>query len=102
MTYSFLFWAVLASAFCPSRPMRITLLNMVLGSVSFGCVRCLRYMLAQRVCRRDPLPRRVERICGRGPQLAWGEESAPLKRRAADSWKESVRPKGVGVLSAAR
>jgi len=23
----------------------------------------------------DPLPRRVEEICGRGPQLAWGEES---------------------------
>src|SRR5208282_3831898 len=67
MTYSFLFWAVLASAFCPSRPMRVILLNMVLGSVSFGCVRCLRYMLARRVCRRQLLPRRVDGICGRGP-----------------------------------
>jgi hypothetical protein len=32
----------------------------------FWFVRCLRYMLAQRVCRRDPLPRRLDRICGRG------------------------------------
>src|SRR5436190_24360882 len=75
-TYSLLFWAVLASAFCPRRPMRMTLLNMVFSSVSFGFVRCLRYMLAQRACRRDPLPRRLDRICGRGPQLAWGQESA--------------------------
>src|SRR6266478_3971444 len=102
VTYSLLFWAVLASAFCPRRPMRMILLNIVFGSVSFWFVRCLRYMLAQRVCRRDPLPRRLDRICGRGPQLAWGQESAPLERRAADSGKESVRPKGGGVLSAAR
>src|ERR1700733_13163896 len=44
-TYSLLFWAVLASAFCPRRPMRMTLLNMVFGSVSFGlsavCGTCL-------------------------------------------------------------
>lgn len=58
----------------------------------------MRYTLAQRVCRRDPLPRRLDRICGRGPQLAWGQESAPLERRAADSGKESVRPKGRGCL----
>jgi hypothetical protein len=82
--------------------MRMTLLNMVFSSVSFGCVRCLRYMLAQRVWRGDPLPRRLDRICGRGPELALGQESAPLERRAADSGKESVRPKGGGVLSAAR
>lgn len=82
--------------------MRMTLLKMVFSSVSFGCVRCLRYMLAQRVCRRDPLPRRLDRICGRGPQLAWGQESAPRERREADFGKESVRPKGVGTLSAAR
>jgi hypothetical protein len=40
---------------------------------------CLRYMLAQRVWRRDPLPRRLDGICGRGPQLAWGQESAPRR-----------------------
>src|SRR6202022_3172947 len=44
-TYSLLFWVVLASAFCPRRPMRMTLLNMVFGSVSFGlsagCGTCL-------------------------------------------------------------
>jgi hypothetical protein len=65
-------------------------------------VRCLRYMLARRMCRRDPLPRRLDRICGRGPQLAWGRESAPVERREADFGKESVRPKGGGALSAAR
>jgi len=68
----------------------------------FWFVRCLRYMLAQRVCRRDSLPRRLDRICGRGSQLAWGQGSAPLERRVADSGKESVRLKGGGVLSAAR
>src|SRR5258708_40370047 len=36
-------------------------------------------MPARRVCRRDPLPRRLDEICGRGPQLAWGKESAPSK-----------------------
>jgi len=45
----------------------------------FWFVRWMRYMLAQRVCRRDPLPRRLDRICGKGPQLAWGKESAPLR-----------------------
>ncbi len=64
-------------------------------------VRWMRYMLARRVCRRDPLPRRVEEICGKGPELASGEESTP-ERREANVWKESVRPKGGGVLSAAR
>jgi len=59
--------------------MRVILLNMVFGSVCFWFVRCLRYMLAQRVCRRDPLPRRLDGICGRGPQLAWGQESAPQR-----------------------
>jgi len=34
-------------------------------------------MLARRVCRRGPLPRRVEEICGRGPELASGKESTP-------------------------
>ncbi len=52
-------------------------------------------MLARRVCRRGPLPRRVEEIVGRGPELVSGEESGIL-------WKESVRPQGVGVLSVAR
>jgi hypothetical protein len=55
-------------------------------------------MLARRVCRRDPLPRRLETIRGRGPELASGEESTP-GRRGANLWQESVRPKG-GVLLA--
>src|SRR4051812_36604540 len=60
----------------------------------FWCVRCLRYMPAQRVCRRDPLPRRLDRICGRGPPLALGTGVRTSKRREVDSGKESVRPKG--------
>src|SRR5580658_7259179 len=58
----------------------------------------MRYMLARRVCRRDPLPRRLETIHGRGPELVSGEESTP-GRRGANLWQESVRPKG-GVLLA--
>src|SRR6202035_2391714 len=45
----------------------------------FWFVRWMRYMLAQRVCRRDPLPRRLGRICGRGPKLVLGQESAPRR-----------------------
>jgi hypothetical protein len=33
----------------------------------------MRYMLARRVCRRDPLPRRPREFCGRGPKLALAE-----------------------------
>ena len=44
-------------------------------------------MLARRVCRRDPLPRRVEEICGKGPELASGEESTPERRE----WLEGER-----------
>ena len=72
----------------------------------FWFVRCLRYMLARRVCRRDPLPRRLDEICGRGPQLAWGKESAPSKapsgfrkgERASEGRGCSVR----GTLNADR
>jgi hypothetical protein len=60
--------------------------------------RCLRYVLARRVCRRYPLPRRLDRICGRGPGLAVGTGVRTSQRRAADSGKESVRPKGGGCL----
>jgi hypothetical protein len=63
----------------------------------FWFVRCLRYMLAQRVCRRDPLPRRLNRICGRGPQLAWGQESAPLERRSG-FWEGERASEGRGCL----
>jgi hypothetical protein len=67
----------------------------------FWFVRCLRYMLAQRVPSR-PTPSATGQNLRKGTQLALGQESAPLERRAADSGKESVRPKGGGVLSAAR
>jgi hypothetical protein len=29
----------------------------------------------------DPLPRRVEEICGRGPQLAWEESALALDKK---------------------
>src|ERR1700677_4938455 len=45
----------------------------------FWFVCWMRYMLAQRVCRRDPLLRRLDRICGRGPKLALGQESRPRR-----------------------
>src|SRR5271170_4752231 len=64
----------------------------------FWFVRWMRYMLAQRVCRRDPLPRRLDRICGRGPRLAMGIGVRTSQRRVADCRKESVRPKGGGCL----
>lgn len=51
---------------------------------------------------RDPLPRRLDGICGRGPKLVLGKESTPRRGAIADFGKESVRPKGGGVLSAAR
>jgi hypothetical protein len=38
----------------------------------FLVVRWLRYRLARRVCRRDPLPRRLDGICGRGPKPCFG------------------------------
>jgi hypothetical protein len=67
----------------------------------FWFVRCLRYMLARRVCRAThSLGDWIESAEG-DPNLLWGR-SPHLERRAADSGKESVRPKGGGVLSAAR
>jgi hypothetical protein len=68
----------------------------------FWFVRCLRYMLAQRVCRRDPLPRRLDGNLRKGTQTCFGAGVRTLQRRVADSGKESVRPKGGGALSAAR
>src|SRR5260370_13751041 len=100
-TYSLLFWAVLASAFCPRRPMRMTLLNMVFGSVSFGlsavCGTCLPNWCAVATHSQGDWTESAER----DPSLS-GASSPHLQRRAADSGKESVRPKGGGVLSAAR
>src|ERR1700693_1319248 len=55
-------------------------------------------MLAQRVCRRDPLPRRLDRICGRGPQLAWGQESAPLEKARSGFWEGERASEGRGCL----
>jgi hypothetical protein len=59
-------------------------------------------MLAQRVCRRDPLPRRLDGNLRKGTQTCFGAGVRTLQRRLADSGKESVRPKGGGALSAAR
>jgi hypothetical protein len=64
----------------------------------FWFVRCLRYMLARRVCRRDPLPRRLDRICGRGPQLAWGQESAPRREARSGFWEGERASEGRGCF----
>jgi hypothetical protein len=47
-------------------------------------------MLARRVCRRGPLPRRVEEICGRGPELASGEESTPGRLESLEGERASA------------
>jgi hypothetical protein len=39
----------------------------------------------------DPLPRRMEEICGRGPQLGWGEESAPALAKKITGRRACVR-----------
>jgi hypothetical protein len=39
-------------------------------------------MLARKVCQCDPLPRRLETIRGRGPELVSGEEFTPGRREA--------------------
>ena len=46
-------------------------------------------MLARRVCRRGPLPRRVEEICGRGHELASGEESTSERQESLEGERAS-------------
>lgn len=60
-------------------------------------------MLTRRVCRRDRLPRREDWDLRKGTTATSGGRSPHLKEaRIADHGKESVRPEGGGVLSAAR
>src|SRR5271167_3571357 len=63
--------------------MRVILLNMVLGSVSFGCVRCLRYMLARRVCRRQAPPKASGRNLWKGTQTCFGGGVHTSQRRVS-------------------
>ena len=49
-----------------------------------------------------PTPSATGENLRKGTQTCYGVGVRTSKRRVADSWKESVRPKGVGVLSAAR
>jgi len=81
--------------------MRMTLLNMVFGSVSFGlsagCGTCLPNGCAVAT---HSLGDWTE--SGEGdPNLLWGRSPHLVEARSG-FWKESVRPKGGGVLSAAR
>ena len=55
----------------------------MLGSVSFGCVRCLRYMLARRVCRRQAPPEATGRNLWKGTQTCFGGGVHTLKRRVS-------------------
>src|ERR1700691_2855147 len=75
----------------------MTLLNMVVWLRFFLFVRWMRYMLAQRVCRRDPLPRRLDRICGRGPKLFWGR-SPHLAEARSGFWKGERASEGRGCF----
>jgi hypothetical protein len=81
--------------------MRVSLLNILFGSVSFGvsavCGTCLPGGCAVATHSQGDW---IESAEG-DPNLLWGR-SPHLLRRVADSGKESVRPKGGGVLSAAR
>ena len=78
--------------------MRMTLLNMVFSSVSLVCPAVCGTRLPNGCAvATHSLGDWIESAEG-DPDLLWGQESAPLERRAADSWKESVRPKGGGAL----
>src|SRR5277367_4743692 len=63
--------------------MRVILLNMVLGSVSFGYVRCLRYMLARRVCRRQAPPEASGGNLWKGTQTCFGGGVHTSQRRVS-------------------
>src|SRR5271169_506038 len=81
--------------------MRMILLNMVLGSVSFGCVRCLRYMLARRVCRRQAPPEASGRNLWKGTQTCFGGGVHTSKRRVGGS-REGERASEWAELHGAR
>src|SRR5580658_1649562 len=96
-TYSRLFCAVLASAFCPRRPMRMTLLNIVFGSVSFGlsagCGTCLPNGCAVAT---HSLGDSTESAEG-DPHLLWGR-SPHLKEARSGFWKGERASEGRGCF----
>src|SRR6266496_7096 len=57
----------------------------------------MRFTLARRVPNANGLPRRRGKCVGRGPQLAWGEESK-TRRTRSELVTSSVRPQGVGAF----
>jgi hypothetical protein len=92
----------LASAFCPRRPMRMTLLKMVClaplsSDLSPVCGTCW-----GGGCGAPSPPEATGRNLRKGPQTRFGAGVRTLKGREADSGKESVRPKGGDVFGAAR
>ena len=82
--------------------MRMTLLNMVFGSVSSdlsaGCGTCLPGGCAVATHSQGDWTESAEG----DPDSLWGRSPHLAERRVADFGKESVRPKGGGALSAAR
>jgi hypothetical protein len=62
----------------------------------FWFVRWMRYKLARRGAVATHSRGDWMESAEGDPHSLWGQESAPLERRAADSGKESVRPKGGG------
>ena len=81
--------------------MRVTLLNMVFGSVSSDlsavCGTCL-----PGGCAVATTPSATGQNLRKGTQTRYGAGVRTSQRRVADFGKESVRPKGGGALSAAR
>src|SRR5882757_1737798 len=97
VTYSLLFWAVLASAFCPRRPMRMTLLNMVFGSFSFGlsagCGTCLPNGCAVATHSQGEWTESAEG----DPDSLWGRSSHLAEARSG-FWKGERASKGRGCF----
>jgi hypothetical protein len=82
--------------------MRMTLLNMCLAPFLLFCP-----LSAVHACPTGVPSRSTPSATGwnlwKGTQTCYvGTGVRTSKRRTAESWKESVRPKGGGVLSAAR
>src|SRR3984893_13100194 len=90
-----LFCAVFASAFCPRRPMRMILLNMVFGSVSFdlsaGCGTCLPNGCAVATHSRGDWTESAEG----DPDSLWGR-SPHLAEARSGGWKGGRASEGRG------
>jgi hypothetical protein len=78
--------------------MRMTLLNMVFSSVSFGLSRCLRYMLCpEGVPSRAP-PSANGQNLRKGTQTCYGDRSPHLEEARGGFWQGERASEGRGCL----